>query len=176
MKLSEDRAASEKPRHDAGGDGGALRRHPAVHFQMGGGYCAAGNGKAADAFRNLRYVAGYAAAGRADAGRGAGKPSMRPKCRKKRCTRAFSSKKARRAMPRTTGLRISRRGIGSISSFTERCSLIQSETKRRRCASARLAGRWAYRMSRCTGKSENRNLSFLIALRRAGKCAILAMR
>lgn len=67
-------------------------------------------------------------------------------------------------------------GDRKLSSFTERCSLIQSETKRRRRASARLAGRWAYRMSRCTGKSENRNLSFLIALRRAGKCAILAMR
>ena len=67
-------------------------------------------------------------------------------------------------------------GDRKLSSFTERCSLTQSETKRRRRASARLAGRWAYRMSRCTGKSENRNLSFLIALRRAGKCAILAMR
>lgn len=67
-------------------------------------------------------------------------------------------------------------GDRKLSSFTERCSLMQSETKRRRRASARLAGRWAYRMSRCTGKSENRNLSFLIALRRAGKCAILAMR
>lgn len=67
-------------------------------------------------------------------------------------------------------------GDRKLSSFTERCSLIQSETKRRRRASARLAGRWAYRMSRCTGKSENRTLSFLIALRRAGKCAILAMR
>ena len=67
-------------------------------------------------------------------------------------------------------------GDRKLSSFTERCSLIQSETKRRRRASARLAGRWAYRMSRCTGKSENRNLSFLIALQRAGKCAILAMR
>ena len=67
-------------------------------------------------------------------------------------------------------------GDRKLSSFTERCSLIQSETKRRRRASARLVGRWAYRMSRCTGKSENRNLSFLIALRRAGKCAILAMR
>lgn len=40
-------------------------------------------------------------------------PPMRPECRKKRCTRAFSSKKARRTMPRTTGLRISRRGIGN---------------------------------------------------------------
>lgn len=67
-------------------------------------------------------------------------------------------------------------GDRNLSFFTERCSLIQSETKRRKRASARLAGRWAYRMSRCTGKSENRNLSFLIALRRAGKCAILAMR
>ena len=67
-------------------------------------------------------------------------------------------------------------GDRKLSFFTEGCSLIQSETKRRRRASARLAGRWAYRMSRCTGKSENRNLSFLIALRRAGNCAILAMR
>ena len=34
-------------------------------------------------------------------------------------------------------------GDRKLSSFTERCSLIQSETKRRRRASARLAGRWA---------------------------------
>lgn len=67
-------------------------------------------------------------------------------------------------------------GDRKLSSFTERCSLIQSKTKWRRRASALLAVRWAYRMSRCTGKSENRTLSFLIALRRAGKCAILAMR
>ena len=60
-------------------------------------------------------------------------------------------------------------GDRKLSSFTERCSLIQSETKRRKRAFARLAGRWAYRMSRCTGKSENRNLSFFDCIAAGGK-------
>ena len=60
-------------------------------------------------------------------------------------------------------------GDRKLSSFTERCSLIQSETKRRRRAPARIAGRWAYRMSRCTGKSENRNLSFFDCIAAGGE-------
>ena len=61
--VGENYGAAQSKRNDPGGACGHLRREQAVYFQMGGGYCAAGSGKAFASGRGFSRFHGCSAEG-----------------------------------------------------------------------------------------------------------------